>query len=131
VLIQGAELSELVSETEHWGPGYKQWDMGLTLRANIKRVYGTPDYFDVIMTCGGAGKYPSEFRKSRTVVTTRKHECREGEVCAKPLLEGANQGCELRDPGAARPLAAPLRPLCCPLSLTARAHFPLQLHAIS
>jgi hypothetical protein len=90
VLIQGAELSELVSETEHWGPGYKQWDMGLTLRANIKRVYGTPDYFDVIMTCGGAGKYPSEFRKSRTVVTTRKHECREGEVCAKPLLEGAN-----------------------------------------
>ena len=79
VLIQGSQNDPWVAVGKHWGPGFSKWSGALSLRDNIASQFGSPDYFDVVMYCGGPAKYPSEFLKGgRTIVLSRKHECREG-----------------------------------------------------
>jgi hypothetical protein len=92
VLQEGARTSRLVdgSTVTHWGPGFPKWDKGKGLRGNIEAQYGSKDYFDVVFTCGGSPKYPTEMKTERVAIGTRKHECRPGEPCAKPLGEQNN-----------------------------------------
>ena len=44
------------------------WKKGKGLKDNVLAKYGTKDYFDVVFTCGGDAKYPTEYKKERTVV---------------------------------------------------------------
>ena len=84
---------------KHWGPGFSKWSGSLSLRGNIQAQFGSADYFDVIIYCGGPAKYPTEFKKAgRSVVISRKHECREGEECEKPLREHNNDMVALVNP---------------------------------
>lgn len=92
VLQEGARTSRLVDggTVAHWGPGFPGWQKNKGLKDNVLAKYGAKDYFDVVFTCGGDAKYPTEYKEERVVVGTRKHECRPGETCAKPLSQHNN-----------------------------------------
>ena len=92
VLQEGARTSRLVDggTVAHWGPGFPEWQTNKGLKDNVLAKYGAKDYFDVVFTCGGNPRYPTEYKEERVVVGTRKHECRPGQTCAKPLSEHHN-----------------------------------------
>ena len=83
VLQEGARTSRLVEggSVTHWGPGFPKWNNAASLRDNIKAEHGSKDFFDVVFTCGGNPKFPTEMKGERVVIGTRKHECRPSEPC--------------------------------------------------
>jgi FkbM family methyltransferase len=81
ILLDDIKNSRYVSSYAHWGPGWPSYNTKIGSLENLKKRYGEPLPFDVVMPFGIENADVKQLTNYGIVSVMRKHECRVNEKC--------------------------------------------------